>query len=136
MDKDGYIYIAGPMKDRPALNFKAFYRAHNMLETSGWEVFNPAESDVEEIIVEHIFGDGDEPVTLRSILLRDMEALLDPDCVAIYMLTGFAESCGAVAEWSLARAIGLDIYYESNTDEKAYGREGEGGDPFYEKANH
>ena len=48
---------------------------------------------------------------MRQALRRDMDAICD-NCTAIYMMANWEESRGAKAEWHLAKALGLDIFYE------------------------
>ena len=49
---------------------------------------------------------------MRDALKRDMVAICN-DCTAIYMMAGWESSKGAKAEYALAKALGLDIYYEA-----------------------
>lgn len=112
------IYIAGPMRGYDDYNYPAFDRQQKVLETQGWIVINPAEMD----------RDDDKPINgpmqfdpdknyedhefMRKALKRDMVAICD-DCTAIYMMSNWEKSKGAKTEWALAKALGLDIYYES-----------------------
>ena len=112
------IYIAGPMRGYEDYNYPAFDRQQKVLEDQGWVVINPAEMD----------RDDDKPINgpmqfdpdnnyedhefMRQALKRDMDVICD-DCTAIYMMSNWEKSKGAKAEWALAKAIGLDIYYES-----------------------
>ena len=112
------IYIAGPMRGYDDYNYPAFDRQQKVLEEQGWKVINPAEMD----------RDDDKPINgpmqfdpdnnyedhefMRKALKRDMVAICD-DCTAIYMMSNWEKSKGAKTEWALAKALGLDIYYES-----------------------
>ena len=112
------IYIAGPMRGYDDYNYPAFDRQQKVLEAQGWIVINPAEMD----------RDDDKPINgpmqfdpdnnyedhefMRKALKRDMVAICD-DCTAIYMMSNWEKSKGARTEWALAKALGLDIYYES-----------------------
>jgi hypothetical protein len=49
---------------------------------------------------------------MRNALMRDMVAICD-ECTAIYMMSGWEKSKGAKAEWSLAKALSLEIFYEA-----------------------
>jgi hypothetical protein len=49
---------------------------------------------------------------MRDALKRDLLAICE-DCTAIYMMSDWEKSRGAKAEWHLAKALGLDIYYEA-----------------------
>ena len=112
------IYIAGPMRGYEDGNFPAFDRQQRVLEKQGWIVINPAEMDRTE-------GDPPnghlefDPATdyedrdfMREALRRDLGAICE-DCTAMYMMSEFEKSSGAKAEWHLAKALGLDIYYEA-----------------------
>jgi len=48
---------------------------------------------------------------MRDALKRDLKVIAE-DCTAIYCMSGFENSRGAKAEYHLAKAIGIDIYYE------------------------
>lgn len=83
------IYLAGPMRGLPDLNFPMFNRVAWSLRDKGHVVFNPAE-----------FG---EDGGIRQIFLEDAEALMQ--CDTIVLLPGWRASTGAVAEYWLARAV-------------------------------
>lgn len=111
------IYIAGPMRGIKDFNFPSFNEKAEYLRAHGWNVFNPAEKDVEK------YGEdfnkcptGDMEASLaRGFSLREALAVdlswiaLHAD--AIYLLPGWENSKGAVAEHALAEALGLDIIY-------------------------
>lgn len=104
------LYIAGPMRTRPGLNFRAFDSAANTLRQKGHDVVNPAEHD------RSVGVDPDRPHTWANItheLFRwDVAQILDCDGVA--MLPGWIDSNGAVTEYALALATGKTVYrYES-----------------------
>ena len=119
MIKKQTIYVAGPMRGYEEFNYPAFYEAERILESIGWDVVNPAKMDAEELDkkegVDLLTFDPHKSVvdqeTLRHLLSRDLEAVAKK-CTAIYMLDGWEESRGALAEWQLARALGIKIYYE------------------------
>lgn len=112
------IYIAGPMRGFDDYNYPAFDRQAKVLEDQGWNVINPADLD----------RNDDKPINgpmqfdpdnnyedheyMRQALKRDMVAICD-ECTAMYMMSKWETSKGAKAEWHLAKALGLDIYYES-----------------------
>jgi Domain of unknown function (DUF4406) len=112
------IYIAGPMAGIKDFNFPEFDRAAEDLRFNGWEVFSPAERDKGEYgddFLESERGDIDDVIgrgfDLRAALAADMEWIaLNAD--AIFMLRGWENSKGAQAEWALAKALSLEIYYE------------------------
>lgn len=116
------IYVAGPMRGYPEFNFPAFYAASDMLEAMGHTTFNPAASDNEKHGVNIGTGNasGSEEqaasqhgFSLREALGRDAD-FITQQADGIYMLEGWEKSTGAQAEWALARAMGLNIYYQSN----------------------
>ena len=39
------VYIAGPMRGIPELNFPEFYRIEKLWKDMGWDVVNPAQMD-------------------------------------------------------------------------------------------
>ena len=112
------IYIAGPMRGFDDYNYPAFDRQQKVLEEQGWNVINPAEMDRddEKPINGPMQFDPDNNYEdheyMRQALKRDMVAICD-ECTAIYMMSKWETSRGAKAEWHLAKALGLDIYYES-----------------------
>ena len=111
------IYLAGPMRGIKDFNFPAFDRQAELLRKQGWRVVNPAELDREHGSPETGPMEYD-PATnyndrefMREALRRDLVAIAE-ECTAIYMMSGFEQSRGAKAEYQLAKAIGIDIYYE------------------------
>lgn len=112
------IYIAGPMRGIKDFNFPAFYLAAVKLKLHGWNVFNPAERDVEE------HGDtfyrsetgSQEEIEAKGFSIRDAlhadTAWICNHADAVYLLRGWENSKGAVAEKALAEALNLKVYYE------------------------
>jgi hypothetical protein len=107
------IYIAGPMSGFPDLNHNLFNETADAFEDGGWEVFNPAEIDVET------YGSTEETVKameadkegfLRSALAADLQWICE-EADAIAMLPGWEKSYGARAEHATAVALGLQIIY-------------------------
>lgn len=119
----GVIYIAGPMRGKPDWNYAAFNAAELQLRHSGWEPINPATLDENYQDTKDLGNPEDfDPYSSkihkdanRRIMKRDVDAICD-HCDAIYMLDGWEASRGACAEFYLASAIGLDIYYEGSHD--------------------
>lgn len=115
------IYVAGPMRGIPEFNFPAFHAATALLRGQGHVVFSPAERDENE------FGpvsspEGDEKVLAKAVFMSvmglrrrvfaaDMEWICK-HADAIYMLGGWENSKGALAEIHLADALGLEIIYQ------------------------
>lgn len=96
------IYIAGPMRGYKDLNFPAFYRAEKELKSGMWDVVNPAELNP-------------DPETPWVDCMRvDIKALAD--CDAIYLLRGWENSDGANIEYYIARALKLQIIFQTNNN--------------------
>jgi len=116
--RNNTIYVAGPMRGYDNWNYDAFHEKTKLLEESGWNVINPAELDSHHTnsLDASPFdfnpdGNTQHQDHLREILLRDLKCICE-ECGAIYMLSGWSESRGAKAEWALAKALGLEIFYE------------------------
>jgi nucleoside 2-deoxyribosyltransferase len=113
------IYLAGPMRNHKDFNFPTFHRATAVLRSIGFHVFSPAEND------ESKFGaaafkteTGDDTAlaelaaktgfTLRDAL-GDDTAWICKHADGIALLPGWRNSSGAMAEYTLAVALGLTI---------------------------
>lgn len=113
------IYIAGPMRGHDNWNFDSFDRQAKLLRQNGWQVINPAELErnLQKKYGEmhpHEFNpdsNQSDQEFLRKALQQDMTEICT-NCTALYMLSGWEKSKGAIAERSLAQALGLDIFYE------------------------
>jgi hypothetical protein len=93
----GNIYVSGPINGNP--NYKAaFGSAAAELRRDGWTVYSPTDLDV-------------AGMSLREMLGIEC-GYICREATAIYMLKGWEHSSGAQAEWALARALGLRIFYE------------------------
>jgi len=112
------IYVAGKMRGHTDGNFPSFDRQTKALREQGWVVINPAEMDREHGRPPSGHLEFDPSTSyrdqefMREAMERDSVAICR-DCTAIYMLSGWEKSRGAKCEWHLAKALGLDIYYES-----------------------
>jgi len=117
------IYIAGKMRGMEDYNYPSFDRQAKVLEKQGWKVINPAEMDRDDekpINGPHQFdpdNNYEDHEFMRNALKRDMVAICEC-CTAIYMMSGWEESRGAKCEWHLAKALGLEIFYEAPLPEK------------------
>ena len=120
MNRPSTIYVAGPMRGYPLWNYPAFDHCSDVLRKQGWEVVNPAELDrdaerlapVSMVSTSQINYADDE--FMRKALRRDMIAICD-NCTAIYMMSNWERSKGARAELAIAKAIGLDVYFEGDS---------------------
>ena len=105
-------YVAGPMRAYAEFNFPAFDQATEWLRAQGSEVFNPDERDNEKGF-DAAGMTGFEDLAEFGFDLRDALAD-DTDFICrrathIYMLPGWANSKGAIAERALALALDLTI---------------------------
>jgi hypothetical protein len=104
------IYIAGPMRHKPAFNFPAFAEARTALARTGHHVFSPADRDLANGF-DPAGMTGDEDLAklgfdLRAALALD-SAWICANAEAIALLPGWETSSGARAELALAAALGL-----------------------------
>jgi hypothetical protein len=109
------VYIAGPMRGRPDLNFPAFDRVAALGRSLGWTVISPADLDRAEGDVTYLPYNGGSPEINRGFAKRDTDAILSlraEDGDAIALLDGWTESTGAPAEWTLARWVKLLVLDE------------------------
>ena len=99
-------------------NFPAFDRQERVLKEQGWEVINPANLDRTEGCPPNGHenfdpaSDYDDREFMREALGRDCKVIRE-DCTAMYMMSRWEQSRGAKAEWHIAKALGLEIYYEA-----------------------
>lgn len=100
--KTRMIYIAGPMRGYPDLNFPAFHDAADRFRRAGWTVRNPVE------IGRETFGPSSDAVSPAGFLRADLRAILD--CDAMALLPGWERSTGAKAEASVAVTLGFSFY--------------------------
>jgi len=117
MNRKPTIYVAGPMRNYENYNYPAFDERANILDQYGWVVVNPAQMDRNDgkPMADPMSFSPDtnyeDHEFMRLALRRDMVAICE-ECTAIYMMAEWEKSRGAKAEWHLAKALGLDIYYE------------------------
>jgi len=101
----GPVYISGPMAGYPEHNYPAFHAAAADLESRGsFLVVNPAT----------LHGPGEH--TREDCLRRDIAALCR--CSTIYMLDGWSKSEGAKLEYAVAKAIGCDVVFSTQSAEE------------------
>ena len=104
------VYLAGPMRGYPDRNIPAFHRATKLLQADGYTVFNPADLCY---------------LTERDALATELHWL----CLHaehVFLLPGWQESRGALAEKAVAEALDIpcqlintwgDTYYLYNLHE-------------------
>lgn len=121
MERKRKVYIAGPMRGLPGLNFAAFDAAKALLIERGWDPISPADIDRESGITEQVSKAASKDVQKdaemrRHFVERDVAALLSlraEEGDAIALLKGWTDSTGANAELRVARWLGLAILAEA-----------------------
>jgi len=112
------LYLAGPMRGYPEFNFPAFEAGAVLLRERGFEVFSPAEKDIERhgtnIGAGNTAGSEEQAAkehgfSLRVALKEDTTWICD-NAEGIALLPGWEKSKGAVMEHSLAIALGLKVF--------------------------
>jgi nucleoside 2-deoxyribosyltransferase len=99
------LYIAGPMSGYPEFNFPMFREAAKHLREEGYEVVSPQEMDEE---LDGFDGTGEHPNPDHKIYMaRDLPRVVE--CDGIYLLPGWSQSKGALAELFTAIACGNAI---------------------------
>lgn len=91
------IYIAGPMTGLPECNYPAFHQAAAQLRALGHEVLNPAENPVPAC--------GTWQGYMRMALTQLVQ------CECIVLLSGWADSRGALIERKLAQVLQMDVIH-------------------------
>lgn len=106
------VYIAGPMRGYPQYNFPAFDHARKMFLAYGYDVISPADIDraakdvgpnEKDLPPQHVF------VRRDFFALYFLRVAIQPGHGYIAMLPGWEKSTGAVAEFFLARWLGLRV---------------------------
>lgn len=98
------VYLAGPMRGIEEFNFPAFEAAALHLRRQGYQVFSPAEHDLESGFDPKGTLDG---FNLRAALKWDLETITSCNCVVV--LPGWEHSKGCAAEVATARALGIKV---------------------------
>lgn len=101
------FYLAGPMTGYPLQNFPAFADATAWLRTQGHVVLSPAEMDL-DLGFDPAIPLEDQGFDWTETMERDLEALMTAQAVAF--LPGSRRSTGALAEYEVARALGLRVF--------------------------
>jgi hypothetical protein len=118
------VYIAGPMRGRPAYNFATF-EAVDALVRKTWphaSVFNPAWNDIVKsglvgtamrhgwaVAGQHLL-DRPAEFSLRDALKDDLTFICE-HASTLVLLPGWRTSSGARTEVALAQALGLTIWW-------------------------
>lgn len=103
------IYLSGPITGHPEDETrKKFEIAENLLRNKGFDPTNPLK-------LEHA---GREDYTWNEFLAHDIRHLVF--CEAIYMIAGWKNSRGARLELTIARGLGMELYFEEALDKTYY----------------
>lgn len=115
-----HIYLAGPMRGIPYFNFPKFHNWAAYLRNLGHTVFNPAEHDEQKYgnqISNSPSGDFKDIAKygfdIREVLCADL-IWICKTADAICLLDGWRASKGANAEYAVARALALPVYFETD----------------------
>jgi hypothetical protein len=102
---NGAVYIAGPMRGYPELNYPAFHEAAALGRGMNFKIISPAEEDMSFGVSpsQTEFSSAD----CRKFAERDVAIIFK--CRAVAVLPGWEKSVGATAEVALARWLGLPI---------------------------
>jgi len=108
------IYIAGPMSGYEDHNKFAFQMAEDYLislfqEHGDYEIFNPINHEASLMVQKGLVRDTQE--AYRMCMAIDCDWICK-HATMIYMLHGWEESKGAMAEWTLAKCLGIRIVYQ------------------------
>ena len=93
-------YVAGPMSNYEDWNHAAFVKAGDFLHDDyGCAIHNPAKSFKSRKDLER-----------KTYMRHCIHMLMEATCV--YFLKGWTESKGAQLEYSIAKELGLRLYYQ------------------------
>lgn len=106
------LYIAGPMTGIKYFNAPAFADAAFRLRLVGYDVFSPAENDINNgFELGKMTGNealSDHGYSLREALKQDLTWICD-NAEGIAVLHGSEKSKGVAAELALANALGIPV---------------------------
>ena len=107
-------YLAGPMSGVPEFNVPTFLAAADYLRRAGYDIFNPAEHDMEITGDKEFYKglDGTVPpdgLSYRTCLKADLGWICD-NAEALFLLPNWEASKGVAAELALAEALGITVY--------------------------
>src|SRR4051812_12399525 len=101
------IYIAGPMRGLPELNFPAFFEAEARWSVD-WDVVNPAQMDKDHGFVPTKQQTVFENLSIEEAMSRDLPAVAS--CDAIALMEGWERSQGANIELKHAIEQQKEVY--------------------------
>lgn len=97
------IYLSGKISGIVEEAKERFSDAQRELEEKGYSVINPMK-------IPHYHDNS-----WHSYMREDVKALCDSD--AIYMLSNWTDSKGAIIEHTIAMYLGLKVFYQEKPDE-------------------
>lgn len=98
------IYIAGPMSNTTATyNYEKFFYYEELFRKKGFDVSNPASITLTKMFSGWLY----DPEEYDDMIMEGL--LLLKGCTHIYMIEGWENSKGAVAEHALATALSIDV---------------------------
>jgi hypothetical protein len=106
------VYLSGPMRGLPLLNWPAFIDGAARLRAAGFEVLSPAEHAMDAGFDPRLMPQPPGGWNVRRALRWDCEAVLRSDLVAV--LPGWQDSRGALAEVALACAAEIPVEREED----------------------
>ena len=101
------IYLAGPMRGYTEFNFPLFAQATQALRNRHFEVFSPAERDL-EVGFDPKKAFKAQSFSLKDAFLADFQAIIDAD--AVVFLPGWMRSEGCRAELVVATYTEKTLY--------------------------
>lgn len=107
------FYCAGPMRGYPKFNFPAFDEARDLGIALGYKIISPADLDRNSGFSELSMPAAAEGESItKQFVKRDIDSLLSlsgENGDGIALLPGWEKSTGAVAEFFVARWLGLKV---------------------------
>lgn len=101
-------YLAGPMRGIKHYNFPAFEMATEYLRRNGWEIFSPAERDLEKGFDPSV-DVSKQGFSLTDAFRADLDYIIHR-ASAIILLPKWRQSMGAIHEAKTAELVGLPLF--------------------------
>lgn len=105
MNKKPLVYVCGPMRGHPKMNFPAFYEAEEKLKEQGYDVVNPARLDEDSGFVPN--GEVSDEF-LKGAAERDLMGVIH--CDGVVLLPSWEKSKGARAEVAVAQWLNKSLW--------------------------
>ena len=104
-------YISGPMSNYPQNNYPEFMRVERRLIEQDYHVINPARLGKQ--LAEYRQSIPAPPPQWLDYMQISIYELTR--CHEIFMLLGWAESRGAMIEFTLAKLLGIKVTFQKET---------------------